>query len=182
MYSVELHHSNQCFYLMKTPFTRITISRCPWYMHTKRLSPSNIFLTILICFLAHVVFTLSRSPSHRLCWPPFSGFSLSLSTPCSALGDSSTETFTPKCVASTSSPMLRCSPPHHDRSTGRVLGGGYILLPLNNCDNGCMNPMIASSCSSVKSGARQHSCALIYLRLCPYSQPSPSHRYAASNM
>ena len=37
---------------MKSPFTRITISRCPWYIRTKRQSESNIFLTILICFLA----------------------------------------------------------------------------------------------------------------------------------
>ena len=28
IYSLELHHSNECFYLMKTPFTRITLSRC----------------------------------------------------------------------------------------------------------------------------------------------------------
>ena len=39
---------------MKSPFTRITISRCPWYMRTKRQSPSNIFLTILIYFLAQL--------------------------------------------------------------------------------------------------------------------------------
>ena len=52
IYSLELHHSNECFYLMETPFTRITISRCPWYMRTKRQSPSNILLTILIYFLA----------------------------------------------------------------------------------------------------------------------------------
>ena len=55
IYSLELHHSNECFYLMKTPFARITISRCPWYMRTKRQSPSNIFLTILTYFLAHTV-------------------------------------------------------------------------------------------------------------------------------
>ena len=53
IYSVELHHSNECFYLMKTSFTRITISRCPWYMRIKRQSPSNIFFTIFIYFLAH---------------------------------------------------------------------------------------------------------------------------------
>ena len=60
MYSLELHHSNECFYLMKTPFTRITISRCPWYMRTKRQSPSNIFLTILIYFLAQYCSTISH--------------------------------------------------------------------------------------------------------------------------
>ena len=60
IYSLELHHSNQCFYLMKTPFTRITISRCPWYMRTKRQSPSNIFFTILIYFLAQSTHILKR--------------------------------------------------------------------------------------------------------------------------
>ena len=38
--------------LMKTPFTRIALSRCPWYMRTKRHSTNNIFSTILIHFLA----------------------------------------------------------------------------------------------------------------------------------
>ena len=52
IYSLEPHHSNECFYLMKTSFTRNTISRCPWYMRTKRQFPSNIFLTTLVYFLA----------------------------------------------------------------------------------------------------------------------------------
>ena len=60
IYSLELHHSNECFYLMKTPFTRITIPRCPWYMRTKRQSPSNIFLSILICFLAQISIDFKR--------------------------------------------------------------------------------------------------------------------------
>ena len=38
---------------MKTPFTLLALSRCPWYTRTKRQSPSNIFFTILIYFLAH---------------------------------------------------------------------------------------------------------------------------------
>ena len=46
---------------MKTPFTRITISRCPWYVRTKRQSQSNIFLTILICFLAHLPHTIIKN-------------------------------------------------------------------------------------------------------------------------
>ena len=52
IYSLKLHHSNECFYLMKTPFICTILPRCPWYMRIKRQYPSNIFLTILICFLA----------------------------------------------------------------------------------------------------------------------------------
>ena len=52
IYSLELLHSNECFYLMKTPFTLITLSRCPWYTRTKRHSPSNIFSTVFAYFLA----------------------------------------------------------------------------------------------------------------------------------
>ena len=46
---------------MKTPFTLLALSRCPWYMRTKRQSPSNIFLTILIYFLAHTCFKETRA-------------------------------------------------------------------------------------------------------------------------
>ena len=68
IYSLELRYSNGCFYLMKTPFTRITISRSPWYMHTKRQSQSNIFLTILICFLAQASHSKSlKDTSRRYC-------------------------------------------------------------------------------------------------------------------
>ena len=59
IYSLELHHSNQCFYLMKTPVILLALSRCPWYMRTKRQSPSNIFLTILIYFLAQYPLEIS---------------------------------------------------------------------------------------------------------------------------
>ena len=52
IYSLELHHSNECFYLMKTPFTRISLSRCPWYIRIKRHSTNDISSTILIYFLA----------------------------------------------------------------------------------------------------------------------------------
>ena len=68
IYSLELHHSNECFYLMKTSFTRITISRCPWYMRTKRQSPSNIFLTILIYFLANSAFTQVLANIYMYYW------------------------------------------------------------------------------------------------------------------
>ena len=60
IYSLELHYSNECFYLMKTPFILLASSWCSWYMRTKRQSPSNIFLTILIYFLAQLSLFIHR--------------------------------------------------------------------------------------------------------------------------